>query len=54
MVLFRFKNLSFLQVYEAGHMVPMNQPEAALALLNEFIAMKGPAAGEGAEAPVWV
>jgi cathepsin A (carboxypeptidase C) len=31
-----YKNLKFLRVYDAGHMVPMNQPEAALAMLNEF------------------
>eukprot|EP00397_Hematodinium_sp_SG-2012_P023478 GEMP01024394.1.p1 GENE.GEMP01024394.1~~GEMP01024394.1.p1 ORF type:complete len:471 (+),score=123.55 GEMP01024394.1:77-1489(+) len=32
-----FKGLSFLQVYQAGHMVPMNQPEVALQMINEFI-----------------
>mmetsp|Transcript_783 Transcript_783/g.1645 ORF Transcript_783/g.1645 Transcript_783/m.1645 type:complete len:207 (-) Transcript_783:585-1205(-) len=31
---------SFLQVYEAGHMVPMDQPEAALGMLNDFIGVK--------------
>jgi len=31
-----YKNLKFLRVYEAGHMVPMNQPEAALRMLDEF------------------
>lgn len=31
------KNLVFLKVYDAGHMVPMDQPEAALAMLNKFI-----------------
>ena len=35
-----FNNLKFLRVYEAGHMVPMNQPEAALQMLNEFTAGK--------------
>jgi cathepsin A (carboxypeptidase C) len=30
-------SLTFLQVYEAGHMVPMDQPAAALALLNGFL-----------------
>ena len=30
-------NLKFLRVLNAGHMVPMNQPEAALTMLNEFI-----------------
>eukprot|EP00638_Chattonella_subsalsa_P003430 CAMPEP_0117757314 /NCGR_PEP_ID=MMETSP0947-20121206/14652_1 /TAXON_ID=44440 /ORGANISM="Chattonella subsalsa, Strain CCMP2191" /LENGTH=455 /DNA_ID=CAMNT_0005577173 /DNA_START=124 /DNA_END=1491 /DNA_ORIENTATION=- len=29
--------LTFLQVFEAGHMVPMDQPEAALELLQTFI-----------------
>lgn len=33
-------SLTFLQVYEAGHMVPMDQPEAALALLNDFLTKK--------------
>jgi cathepsin A (carboxypeptidase C) len=32
-----YKNLKMLRVFEAGHMVPMNQPEAALKMLNEFI-----------------
>jgi len=30
-------SLTFLQVFEAGHMVPMDQPEAALAMLNAFL-----------------
>jgi len=30
-------NLHFLRVYEAGHMVPMDQPENALAMLTRFI-----------------
>lgn len=30
---------TFLQVFEAGHMVPLDQPEAALALLREFISV---------------
>jgi carboxypeptidase C (cathepsin A) len=29
--------MTFLQVYEAGHMVPMDQPEAALSMLNTFL-----------------
>lgn len=29
--------LHFLQVYQAGHMVPMDQPAAALAMLNDFL-----------------
>lgn len=32
-----FQNFSFLQIYNAGHMVPLNQPEVALQMLNEFI-----------------
>ena len=28
---------TFLQVYDAGHMVPTDQPKAALQLINEFI-----------------
>merc|ERR1711990_905269 len=30
-------NFHFLRVYQAGHMVPMDQPEAALGMLNELI-----------------
>ena len=30
--------LTFLQVKEAGHMVPMDQPEAALSMINAFTA----------------
>jgi cathepsin A (carboxypeptidase C) len=33
-------SLTFLQVYAAGHMVPMDQPQAALALLNGFLVNK--------------
>lgn len=33
-------SLTFLQVYEAGHMVPMDQPPAALALFNSFVTNK--------------
>ena len=29
---------SFLRVYDAGHMVPRDQPAVALAMLNAFIA----------------
>jgi cathepsin A (carboxypeptidase C) len=32
-----FKNFKFLRVYNAGHMVPMDQPENALAMLQQFI-----------------
>lgn len=31
------QGLTFLRVYEAGHMVPYNQPEAALAMLNTWL-----------------
>jgi len=31
------KNLKFLRVFDAGHMVPMNQPAAASQMLKEFI-----------------
>ena len=30
-------NFSFLRVYDAGHMVPRDQPAVALAMLNAFI-----------------
>jgi len=32
-----YSNLTFLQVFEAGHMVPLNQPENALSMINTFI-----------------
>jgi cathepsin A (carboxypeptidase C) len=32
------KNFVFLRIYKAGHMVPMDQPAASLAMLNELIA----------------
>lgn len=32
-----YKNFQFLRVYEAGHMVPMNQPENSLEMLRQFI-----------------
>lgn len=31
------QGFSFLQVYDAGHMVPMDQPAVALAMLNAFL-----------------
>jgi len=34
------KNFHFMQVFEAGHMVPMDQPEASLAMVNAFISGK--------------
>jgi len=33
-------SLTFLQVYEAGHMVPLDQPAAALSMLNTFLENK--------------
>lgn len=32
-----FKNFKFLRVYEAGHMVPKDQPKHALAMLDQFM-----------------
>eukprot|EP00240_Pyramimonas_obovata_P001475 CAMPEP_0118934076 /NCGR_PEP_ID=MMETSP1169-20130426/13538_1 /TAXON_ID=36882 /ORGANISM="Pyramimonas obovata, Strain CCMP722" /LENGTH=476 /DNA_ID=CAMNT_0006876939 /DNA_START=79 /DNA_END=1509 /DNA_ORIENTATION=+ len=32
-----YAGLTFVRVYQAGHMVPMNQPEAALDMLNHFV-----------------
>merc|ERR1712187_576309 len=31
---------SFMQIFNAGHMVPMDQPEVALKMVNDFIAGK--------------
>jgi carboxypeptidase C (cathepsin A) len=31
-------NFTFLRVYDAGHMVPRDQPENALAMVNSFLA----------------
>lgn len=31
-------NFSFLRVYDAGHMVPRDQPAHALAMVNSFMA----------------
>ncbi len=33
--------LSFLQVFKAGHMVPMDQPKAGLEMFNDFVFKKG-------------
>jgi len=33
-----FANLHFLRVAQAGHMVPLDQPEAALGMLNDLLA----------------
>jgi cathepsin A (carboxypeptidase C) len=35
-----FGGLTFLQVFNAGHMVPMDQPETSLYMFNEFISGK--------------
>jgi len=32
-----YKGLSFVKVLEAGHMVPMDKPAAALQLLTQFM-----------------
>ena len=31
-------NMTFLRVYRAGHMVPLDQPNASLAMLDAFLA----------------
>ncbi|KAJ3012343.1 hypothetical protein HKX48_006329 [Thoreauomyces humboldtii] len=33
-----FENLSFLRLYEAGHMVPYDQPEHSSEMINKFLA----------------
>merc|ERR1712107_220801 len=33
-----FANLHFLRVAQAGHMVPLDQPEAALGMVNDLLA----------------
>lgn len=30
-------NFTFLRVFAAGHMVPLDQPQAALAMVNDFV-----------------
>jgi len=35
-----YKNLKFLRVFDAGHMVPMNQPEVALKMVQDMISGK--------------
>ncbi|KAJ8523732.1 hypothetical protein ON010_g17387 [Phytophthora cinnamomi] len=35
-----FDNFAFLRVYDAGHMVPMDQPAVSLDLLNRFLTNK--------------
>ena len=32
-----YQNLKFLQIYDAGHMVPMDQPQAASEMLNTWL-----------------
>ncbi len=32
-----YKNFTFMRIYDAGHMVPMDQPEVALTMINRFI-----------------
>ena len=39
-----YANLKFLRVYEAGHMVPMNQPVAALEMLEQLVSAPSPLA----------
>lgn len=33
----QYKNFAFYRIYDAGHMVPMDQPKVALDMLNTFI-----------------
>jgi len=33
----QFGNFHFLRVFDAGHMVPMDQPANALAMLTRFV-----------------
>jgi cathepsin A (carboxypeptidase C) len=35
-----FKNFHFMQVFAAGHMVPMDQPAVSLEMVNQFVAGK--------------
>lgn len=35
-----FENFTFLKIFDAGHMVPMDQPKAALSMIEDFIANK--------------
>lgn len=32
-----FNNFTFFRIYDAGHMVPRDQPKAAFKMINEFI-----------------
>ncbi len=33
----QFENFHFLRIYEAGHMVPMDQPVAALNMIDRLL-----------------
>lgn len=35
-----FENFTFMRVYDAGHMVPTDQPEYAYDMITEFMATK--------------
>eukprot|EP00438_Fugacium_kawagutii_P020704 Skav225260 [mRNA] locus=scaffold4099:53601:56072:+ [translate_table: standard] len=37
-----FGGLTFLQLFNAGHLVPMDQPDAALAMVMEFLSKNSP------------
>ena len=37
-----FGGFTFLQIFNAGHMVPMDQPEAALGMVMEFVSEESP------------
>jgi len=45
----QFGNLHFLRVFDAGHMVPMDQPEHALEMIKRFIANDWSLASEDVE-----
>lgn len=36
-MVWKLRNLTFVSVKNAGHMVPQDQPEAALVMLNAFL-----------------
>ena len=35
-----FENFTFLKIFDAGHMVPMDQPKAASIMIEDFMANK--------------
>ena len=37
-----FGGFTFLQIFNAGHLVPMDQPEAALGMVMEFVSEESP------------